>query len=81
MLAKTADGKVPVRVLKSSEKLVKLPPRCRIATLSKPLEVVPKDLVEFEEKKDALHVKAVQQLQVKVEVSTTEQLLVPVNWI
>ncbi len=59
MLAKTADGKVPVRVLKSSEKLVKLPP----------------------EKKDALHVKAVQQLQVKVEVSTTEQLLVPVNWI
>ncbi len=32
VLAKTADGKVPVRVLNSSEKPVKLPPRCRIAT-------------------------------------------------
>ncbi|KAL1260059.1 hypothetical protein QQF64_007886 [Cirrhinus molitorella] len=79
VLAKTADGKVPVRVLNSSERPVKLPPRCRIAVLSKPQEVVPKELVEFEEKEDALYVKAVQQCQVKVEASTTEQLPVPVH--
>lgn len=36
-------------------------------------------LVEFEEKEGALHVKAVQQHQVKVEESTTEQLLVAVQ--
>lgn len=79
VLAKTADGKVPVRVLNSSEKAVKLMPRCRIATLCKPQEVVPKVLVEFEEKEGVLHVKAVQQHQVKVEESTTEQLPVAVQ--
>ncbi len=80
VLAKTVDGKVPVRVLNFSEKPVKLPPRCRIAALSKPQEVVPKELVEFEEKEGVLHVKAVQQRQVKVELSTTEQLPVPVQF-
>ncbi|XP_052392086.1 uncharacterized protein LOC127939541 [Carassius gibelio] len=79
VLAKTADGKVPVRVLNSSEKPVKLPPRCRIAALSKPQEVVPRVLVEFEEKENALHVKAVQQHKVKAEISTSEQLPVPVQ--
>ncbi len=79
VLAKTADGKVPVRVLNFSEKPVKLPPRCRIAALSKPQEVVSKVFVEFEEKEGVLHVKAVQQRQVKVELSTTEQLPVPEN--
>ncbi len=79
VLAKTANGKVPVRVLNFSEKPVKLPPRCRIAALSKPQEVVPKELVEFEEKEGVLHVTAVQQRQVKVELSTTEQLPVPVH--
>ncbi len=79
VLAKTANGKVPVRVLNFSEKPVKLPPRCRIAALSKPQEVVPKELVEFEEKEGVLHVRAVQQRQVKVELSTTEQLPVPVH--
>lgn len=79
VLAKTDDGKVPVRVLNSSEKAVKLMPRCRIATLCKPQEVVPKVLVEFEEKEGALHVKAVQQHQVKVEDITMEQLPVTVQ--
>ncbi|XP_048062052.1 uncharacterized protein LOC125277609 [Megalobrama amblycephala] len=79
VLTKIADGKVPVRVLNSSEKAVKLMPRCRIATLCKPQKVVPKVLVEFEEKEGALHVKAVQQHQVKVEESTTEQLPVAVQ--
>lgn len=79
VLAKAADGKVPVRVLNSSEKPVKLPPRCRIAALSKPQEVVPKMLVELEEKEGALHVRTVQQCQVKGEVSTREQLPVPVQ--
>ncbi len=79
VLAKTVDGKVPVRVLNFSGKPVKIPPRCRIAALSKPQEVVSKELVEFEEKEGVLHVKAVQQRQVKVELSTTEQLPVPVH--
>lgn len=79
VLAKPADGKVPVRVLNSSEKPVKLPPRCRIASLSKPQEVLQKELVEFEEKEGTLHVKAVQQHQVNVEINTTEQLPVPVQ--
>lgn len=47
--------------------------------LSKPQKVVPKELVEFEEKEGTLHVKAMQQHQVKVEVSTTEPLPVPVQ--
>ncbi len=79
VLAKTADGKVPVRVFNFCENPVKLPPRCRIAALSKPQEVVPKELVEFEEKEGVLHVKAVQQRQVEVELSTTEQLPIPVH--
>jgi len=79
VLAKATDGKVPVRVLNSSERAVKLMPRCRIAALCKPQKVVPKVLVEFEEKEGALHVKAVQQHQVKVERSTTEQLPVAVQ--
>lgn len=79
VLTKAIDGKVPVRVLNSSEKPVKIPPRCRIAALSKPQEVVPKMLVEFEENEGTLHVKTVQQHQVKAEENTTEQLPVPVQ--
>lgn len=79
VLTKTIDGKVPVRVWNSSERPVKLPPRCRIAALSKPQEIVPEGLVEFEEKEDALHVRAMQHQQAKVEESTSELLPIPVQ--
>lgn len=51
----------------------------RIAALSKPQEVVPKALVELEEKDDVLYVRTVQQPQAKVEENTSERLPVPVQ--
>ncbi|KAL7883683.1 hypothetical protein SRHO_G00013410 [Serrasalmus rhombeus] len=79
VLAKTASGKVPVRVLNPTEKAVRLMPRSRLATVCKPQEILTKELVEFEEKEGVLHVKAVQQTHASVEEGSVEQLAVPVQ--
>lgn len=60
VLAQTVDGRVPVRLLNSSDKAITLPPRARIAELCKPQEVVTKELVSFEENDGVLHVRAME---------------------
>ncbi|KAI4904285.1 hypothetical protein NFI96_007443, partial [Prochilodus magdalenae] len=61
VLAKAADGKVPVRVLNASGRPIKLMPRLRLATVHKPQEVLPKQTVVLEEKDGALHVRAIKR--------------------
>ena len=79
VLATTKGGRVPIRVLNSSEKPVMLKPRSRIAVICKPQDVLQKELVEFEEKGGVLHVKAIETSRVKAEGGETEQLPVPVQ--
>ncbi|KAJ8346574.1 hypothetical protein SKAU_G00279750 [Synaphobranchus kaupii] len=54
VLAEAADGRVPVRLLNSSGKAIKLPRRAWLAELYKPQEVFAKELVAVEEKEGAL---------------------------
>lgn len=63
VLTRTEDGKVPVRVMNSSETAIRLTPRCRVAVVSKPREVLPKEMLEFEEEDGMLHVKQVTHIQ------------------
>ncbi|KAL2086778.1 hypothetical protein ACEWY4_017837 [Coilia grayii] len=79
VLARTTGGRVPVRVLNSSQKPVRLKPRSRVAVVYRPQEVLPKELVEFEERDGALHVKVIKHDQALVEKSHPEQLPVPVQ--
>ncbi|XP_076843062.1 uncharacterized protein LOC143487779 [Brachyhypopomus gauderio] len=61
VLAKTEGGRVPVRVLNSSERPIRLKPRAMVASVHKPQEVLPRRMVELEESNGAVHVKVVEQ--------------------
>lgn len=78
VLARPEKGKVPVRVLNLCQETVRLMPRSRIAVVSKPQKVVPKQMVEFEEDDDELRVKRHVQCSIKIE-SQPEQLSIPVR--
>ncbi|KAG1926094.1 interleukin-1 receptor accessory protein-like 1-A [Pimephales promelas] len=78
VLASPEKGKVPVRVLNLCQETIRLMPRSRIAVVSKPQKVVPKQMVEFEEDDDELRVKRHVQCSIKSE-SQPEQLSVPVQ--
>lgn len=79
VLAKTTDGRVPVRVLNSSPRPVTLKPRTRLAVAYQPQEVLPKELVEFEERGEILHVKAVESVSALDPNCPSTQLPVPVQ--
>ncbi len=79
VLARTEGGKVPVRVMNSSERAIRLTPRCRVAVVSKPREVLPKELLEFEEEDGMLHVKQVTHIQAD-EISEEFPVPVQVNY-
>ncbi|KAJ8346843.1 hypothetical protein SKAU_G00282440 [Synaphobranchus kaupii] len=79
VLAEAADGRVPVRLLNSSVKAIKLPPRARLAELYKPQEVFAKELVAVEEKEGALFVRAVKQDASQAAEGETGSLAVPVH--
>lgn len=66
VLTKTDGGKVPVRVMNSSERTIRLNPRCRVAVLSKPREVLTENMLEFEEEEGAIHVRRVAHVQAVV---------------
>lgn len=68
---------MPVRLLNSSEKPVRLKPRSRV--VCRPQEVLPKELVKFEEKEGVLHVKAVEKDLVQAQGGDTEHLPIPVQ--
>lgn len=78
VLASPEKGKVPVRVLNLCQETVRLMPRSRIAVVSRPQKVVPKQMVEFEEDDDELRVKRHVQCSIKSE-SQPEQLSIPVQ--
>lgn len=78
VLATSKRGKVPVRVLNLCHKTVKLMPRSRIAVVSKPEKIVPKQVVEFEENDGELHVKRHEHCSSNVE-DRLEQLSIPVQ--
>lgn len=79
VLAKTSDGRVPVRVLNSSKRPVTLKPRARLAVAYWPHRVLPKELVEFEERGEILHVKAVESMSTLSQDCPPTQLPVPVQ--
>lgn len=79
VLAKATGGRVPIRVMNSSERPVRPKPRSRIAVVYKPQDVLQKELVEFEENEGVLHVKAVKTTQIQPEGADTEPLPVPVK--
>lgn len=79
VLAKTEDGKVPVRMVNLSEKAVRLAPRARVASVYKPKKVITKDVLEFEEDGDVLHVKELVEDKVPVAENSLVSLPVPVE--
>lgn len=54
VLTQAKEGKVPVRILNATSKIVRLPPRARLAEVHKPAEIYLKDPIIFEEQQDAL---------------------------
>ncbi len=80
VLARKEGGKVPVRVMNSSERAIRLTPRCRVAVVSKPCEVLPKEVLEFEEEDGMLHVKQVTHIQAD-EISEEFPVPVQVNYV
>ncbi|RXN16347.1 Transposon Ty3-I Gag-Pol poly [Labeo rohita] len=78
VLASPEKGRVPVRVLNLCQETIKLMPRSRIAVVSKPEKIVPKQVVEFEEEEGQLHVKRHKQCTVRME-NQPEQLSTPVQ--
>lgn len=79
VLTKTEGGKVSVRVMNSSERTIRLNPRCRVAVVSKPQEVLTENTLEFEEEEGTLHVKRVTHVQA-VEISDIPPVPVQVNY-
>ncbi len=57
VLASPEKGRIPVQVLNLGQETIRLMPRSRIAVVSKPQKVVPKQMVEFEEDEGELRVK------------------------
>lgn len=60
VLTHAVDGKVSVRLLNTRDKPVRLPPRSRVAALSKPQKVLPKDILTFEETNGEVYVQALE---------------------
>lgn len=69
VLAQADGGKVPVRLLNSSEKSVTLFPRSRVAELSRPDEIVQKQVVMLEEVNGGLYVR-----EISHNVQSTEEI-------
>lgn len=63
VLTKTEGGKVPVREMNSSEQTIRLNPRCRVAVMSKPREVLTDNTLEFEEEEGTLHARELFTIQ------------------
>ena len=59
VLAQATEGKVPVRILNASDKAITLFPRCRVAELSKPRAIVPREVVSVEEVNGEVYVRKV----------------------
>ncbi len=78
VLVSPEKGRIPVRVLNLGQETVRLMPRSRIAVVSKPQKVVPKQMVEFEEDEGELRVKPHMQCSVKME-NQPKQLSIPVQ--
>ncbi len=77
VLASPEKGRVPVRVLNLCQETIRFLPRSRIAVVSKTQNVVPKQMVEFEEDVGELRVKR-HMLSVKME-NQPKQLSIPVQ--
>ena len=56
ILRKAAGGKVPVGVMNTCEKAIKLISRARVAVVSKSQRICPKEVVGFDEMDGVLHV-------------------------
>ncbi|XP_041958650.1 uncharacterized protein cuzd1.1 [Alosa sapidissima] len=78
VLAQAAEGKVPVRLLNSSEKSITLFPRSRVAELSKPDEIVPREVVTVEEVEGGVYVREIRHGSVQ-STEGTGPLSVPVQ--
>ncbi|XP_023807866.1 uncharacterized protein LOC111946903 [Oryzias latipes] len=79
ILAKATSGRVPVRVMNTSEKVIKLMPRARVATVSKPQEILLKEVVQVVEKEGGLVVKHLDGIEVTQLENEAERLPVPVQ--
>uniref|UniRef100_A0A3B1JKD5 Gypsy retrotransposon integrase-like protein 1 n=1 Tax=Astyanax mexicanus TaxID=7994 RepID=A0A3B1JKD5_ASTMX len=78
VLAKAADGKVPVRVLNVSGCPIRLMPRSKLASVHKPQEVLSRQTVVLEEGDGVLHVRAIHRDDLVPECNEG-QLPVPVQ--
>lgn len=78
-LTKTANGKVPVRVMNSSSKAIWLTPRTKVAAVCKPQRVFPKELMQFEEKEGVMHVRQVEHRDSTVTTANTDLMPVTVQ--
>lgn len=76
LVANVQDGKVCVCVMNLSEQTIRHNPRCRVAVLSKPQQVLNKPTLEFKEEEGALHVRRVVHIQT---VQTSDHPSVPVQ--
>ncbi|KAI5609495.1 hypothetical protein C0J50_9467, partial [Silurus asotus] len=79
VLARTEDGKVPVRMVNLSKKTVRLAPRSRVASVYRPKEVITKEVLEFQEGDGVLHGKEMARENGPVDETTLAQLPVPVE--
>lgn len=79
VLAETTGGKIPVRIMNTSKKTIKLMPRSRVATISKPKEALPGEVVEFEENEGVLHVKGLKSSESQAVGCETAPLSIPVQ--
>jgi len=78
VLTRSTNGKVPVRLLNSSEVPVTLHPRARVAALSKPCKVQPKESVAFEEAAGELRVRILEPEREPIS-EPTGPLFIPVQ--
>ncbi|XP_076730651.1 retrovirus-related Pol polyprotein from transposon 412 [Maylandia zebra] len=78
-IATTSGGRIPLRVMNTSERAVKLMPRARLAVVSKPRAVLPKEVVWVEEREGALVVKPLGQGESIATGGEGGQLPVPVQ--
>lgn len=79
VLSKTVEGIVPVRLLNSSPRAIRLLPRASVAEISKPQEVLTKEMVAVEEKEGTLFVRAVRRESSQAEMGKAGLLAVPVQ--
>lgn len=78
VLAQATEGKVPVLILNSSERAITLFPRCRVAEVSKPDTIVPKEVVAVEELNGGVYVRKVSYVEAPL-TAGPRSLSVPVQ--